>query len=299
MVGAANPLRMGWRARLLLVLMALVGIWAPVAAMGASSASPDFEQRFVDLTGGERTGSALAGYAVEGDLVEVARRHAERMASENRLYHNPALADDVSGWQAVGENVGRGPSVDEIHRAFMNSPSHRDNVMSSEFTQVGVGVHVTDAGDIWVAEVFRRPQAAAPAPTPVAAPVAAPAPASARREVPVRVPERASRSAEAPVVVPVAAPEPGPAPVVVDPTPALVAELSALQVWPGTVAAVIAAAPEPAVGDVTLPIRLAATLLVLVVGAQTLYVRKYVVGGLVIRNEDNVLKGVQLAMANS
>jgi len=116
------------------------------------------------------------------DLVVVAREHAARMADEGRLYHNARLGDEVTGWQALGENVGRGRAVDQIHTAFMESPSHRANILDARFTQIGLGVVVRD-GEMWVVEVFRQPAAGAPrsppprdpAPRPVAAAAAAPA----------------------------------------------------------------------------------------------------------------------------
>jgi hypothetical protein len=79
------------------------------------------------------------------------------MASSGSLYHNPSLTSDVSNWQAVGENVGEGPNVDDIHTAFMNSPEHRANILDHDFTQVGVGVSVDKNGIIWVTEDFRQP----------------------------------------------------------------------------------------------------------------------------------------------
>src|SRR5919108_320111 len=98
-----------------LTLVALVAIWAPVAVAG----SPDAERQFFDLMTGERSAHSLGAYAVADDLADVARRHAARMAAENRLHHNPNPGDEVQDWEMVGENVGRGPSVEAVHRAFM------------------------------------------------------------------------------------------------------------------------------------------------------------------------------------
>ena len=54
--------------------------------------------------------------------------------------------------KAVGENVGEGPTVTDIHNAFMNSPEHKANILDHDFTQVGVGVSVDKNGIIWVTE---------------------------------------------------------------------------------------------------------------------------------------------------
>src|SRR4051794_17156861 len=104
-----------------------------------------------------RQASGLAPYAVASDLASVARNHSQQMASQQSLYHNPSLTTQVQNWQAVGENVGEGPSVSDIHTAFMNSPEHRANILDHDFTQVGVGVAVDKNGIIWVTEDFRQP----------------------------------------------------------------------------------------------------------------------------------------------
>jgi hypothetical protein len=83
------------------------------------------------------------------------------MASGQSLYHNPRLTTAVHNWQAVGENVGEGPSVGDVHVAFMNSPEHRANILDHDFTQVGVGVSVDKNGIVWVTEDFREPMSAA------------------------------------------------------------------------------------------------------------------------------------------
>ena len=133
----------------------------------------------------------LPSLAVADDLVAVARRHSVRMADAADLHHNPDLATEVTGWQKVGENVGRGPRVEPIHDAFMNSPGHRENILDPDWTEIGIGVEVRD-GTVWVTEVFREPEAAPapgtapPAPEPAAAP--APAPAPSRRHRPRRHP---------------------------------------------------------------------------------------------------------------
>src|SRR6056297_2795113 len=101
----------------------------------------DLESELVRLTNQARAERGLdAALQVAPDLTAVARSHAARMAGDDHLHHNPALTADVSGWDIVGENVGRGPSVDALHRALMDSPSHRDNILDERYTQIGVGI---------------------------------------------------------------------------------------------------------------------------------------------------------------
>lgn len=156
--------------------------WAPASAgAGAPADEAAFETRLAEA----RQSLGLAPLAVAPDLVAVARRHSSAMAARRSVFHNPRLTSEVEDWELLGENVGTGPSVDKIHRAFMGSQVHRDEILRADFTQVGVGV-VHEAGALWVTQVFRRPAGAsaeAPAPGPTAAPpgAAAPAPRQASR----------------------------------------------------------------------------------------------------------------------
>ena len=269
---------MGGRLRLVAVLAMVFAIWLPAVA----SADPGKERQFTDLVHRERASAGVPGYAEKADLADVARGQAERMAREQRLYHNPRLGDEVENWEALGENVGRGPSVETIHQAFMDSPTHRSEILSTDFTEVGVGVAVAPDGEIWVAQVFRQP-AAQPAPAP---PAAAPqnAPTTTARPAPAAT---TSTTTTAPstttTTTTVVAPSPPP------PPPVAPEVLAATEPSPPTRApearsvslsrAATAVDREP---DVTTAVRIAATLLVLVVAAQTRYVVRQA-GGLSLR----------------
>jgi uncharacterized protein YkwD len=77
------------------------------------------------------------------------------MADEGSIFHHSCLSCLVSGWEweVVGENVGVGATVRSVHRALMDSRSHRRNILSRAFDKVGVGV-VRSGGRIWVTEIF-------------------------------------------------------------------------------------------------------------------------------------------------
>src|SRR5687768_17458558 len=62
-------------------------------------------------------------------LVAIAERHAQRMSREERIWHNPHRVAEMNAtgvdWNRVGENVGAGFDIRMLHRALMNSSSHR------------------------------------------------------------------------------------------------------------------------------------------------------------------------------
>lgn len=269
--GAATriPVRFGhlwrdWRSAALLSLLLLALV--PFRAQAASDSGA--EQHLTELVGRERANAGLHGLAVSGDLVDVARRHAAHMAADGRLFHNPNLGREVSGWEVVGENVGRGSDVDSIHAALMGSPSHRHNILDARFTQIGVGVEAA-GGELWVVQVFRRPAAAAapaPAPAPHVAPVAnATAPARAPAPPPPR--STTPPTTTAPATQAVAAPAP---------QPALRPPVDGLPAGPTRPAAEVLATPALALAVPAIPdaVKLAAALLVLVLGAQVVTLRR-------------------------
>jgi uncharacterized protein YkwD len=142
---------------------ALVTTFALVLAVlvtGAAAAPPaganTVEDTFTTKMNNARAAQGIPRLTTRRHLVRVARDWAARMASQSKLYHNPALTSDVNNWRWVGENVGYGPDALTVHVAFMNSPGHRANILDRDFTEVGVGAVVRN-GRVWVAEVFRRP----------------------------------------------------------------------------------------------------------------------------------------------
>jgi hypothetical protein len=154
----------------------------------AAHADSGMEAAFVAAVNRERASAGLGALSVAGDMTSVARSHSRVMANGTDLHHNPDLGRDVSGWQKVGENVGRGPSVDAIHAALMASPGHARNIVDPAWTQLGMGVVVED-GRLWVTQVFRAPSGATTAPAPASSRAAAPAPEAERRPAPPPGPE--------------------------------------------------------------------------------------------------------------
>src|SRR3954453_18240339 len=143
-----GPMR--WFYRLAAIVTVFTVFAVPrIGARAADGVDPAGESGFVQRINQERTNRGLPPLAVADDLVAIARNHSQEMASQNNLHHNARLAEDVHGWIAVGENVGTGPSVQDVHVAFMNSPHHRDNIVNSRFTQVGLGV-VWAGRQLWV-----------------------------------------------------------------------------------------------------------------------------------------------------
>jgi uncharacterized protein YkwD len=114
-------------------------------------------QAFVSDTNHARVNHDRRVYQVSSDLTRIAQQWAQWMARHHRLEHNPNLETQVHNWQDLGENIGCGQSEQPIHHAFMHDQYHRDNILSPDYTQVGIGTARDSAGRLYVDEVFRRP----------------------------------------------------------------------------------------------------------------------------------------------
>ncbi len=156
-------------------LVAAVALVLLVPAGSASAAPADDERGFLTLVNRDRTSAGLPALVSDTRLADTSRDWSGQMRRENRMYHDPDLARDAAAvepaWRSVGENVGVGYGVQSLHDAFMNSPGHRANIMSTRFNRIGIGV-VHDGSRIWVTVRFLEGPAIAgstglePAPAP-------------------------------------------------------------------------------------------------------------------------------------
>jgi uncharacterized protein YkwD len=109
------------------------------------------EQQFLALTNNLRVASGVAPLAVSGELTGIARGWAAELASGGFLAHNWGLDGQASmRWWILGENVGRGWSVEAIHAAFLASAPHYWNLVDGEYSHVGIGVAHGWDGRIYV-----------------------------------------------------------------------------------------------------------------------------------------------------
>ncbi|HEU4751704.1 MAG TPA: CAP domain-containing protein, partial [Armatimonadota bacterium] len=106
------------------------------------------ERRFVDLVNMERRKRGLSQLVVDPMLIAVARGHSEEMRAKDYFNHQsptPGLKTPLDrylkavghspAYACVGENLFWATVVDveRGHRAFMESPTHRENVLFPRF----------------------------------------------------------------------------------------------------------------------------------------------------------------------
>lgn len=106
------------------------------------------EQRMLDLVNAERSRAGLPALQVDPVLVQLARLKSEDMVAKGYFGHisptygSPFAMMDRAGvrYRYAGENLAGAPTVDVAHRALMNSPGHRANILNPHFTHVGIGI---------------------------------------------------------------------------------------------------------------------------------------------------------------
>ena len=160
------------------VLLALLALFAltPAAPARAESTPAAVEAQLLDMINATRAQQGLAALRVDQRLVDSARRWSAQIAGEGTLRHDPGLSAAVpAGCTSWGEAVGTTASGDPataLHDAFIASPPHRAILLSTVFSDVGIGA-APGHGSMWTTLRFT-----AGAPAPVPAPVPAPAPVS-------------------------------------------------------------------------------------------------------------------------
>jgi uncharacterized protein YkwD len=66
-----------------------------------------------------------------------ADRWAQGMRDACRIWHSELIDGAPPRWTKLGENVGMGGRIEQVHIAYMKSPGHRANILDPRFTQIG------------------------------------------------------------------------------------------------------------------------------------------------------------------
>ena len=136
------------------------------------------ESYIVDKVNAERKQLNLRPLATDSLLAEVARAHSAEMRDKGYFAHESpttTLREPLDRYvlafgetpRLIAENIYRqwstGPQAlttaraDTAHKALMNSPGHRANILLPNATRIGVGLVANANGDIWLTENFSRP----------------------------------------------------------------------------------------------------------------------------------------------
>ena len=147
-----------WPSLLFLAALTTIGLGL------AAGADPGTEAEFLAQINASRADAGLGSLSVDGGLVSHATNHTADMMAAGDIYHSSSAelgAAGGTGWERMGENVGKGQSASSLHQAFMNSPGHKANILG-DYNYVGIGTGSQD-GYLYVTVVFMK-KGSTPAP---------------------------------------------------------------------------------------------------------------------------------------
>ncbi len=124
-----------------------------------------------DMLAGTNTARRTAGLpplARSAALMSAAQLQADQMVKAGRMEHElpgqpyPTLKSRLAAVRydvrAAGENIAEGQrSATEAVTTWMNSPPHRANMLSRDYTELGAGVAAARNGRRYFVQVFGRP----------------------------------------------------------------------------------------------------------------------------------------------
>jgi hypothetical protein len=144
----------GRRRWLFLIIVATMGLFGMGLAATADSGT---ESEFLAKINATREANGLGPLEVDGGLRSHARNHTQDMIDAGGIFHSSEgelIAAGGTGWDKIGENVGRGQSPTSLHQAFMDSAGHRKNILG-DYNYVGIGTGSSN-GYLYVTVVFMK-----------------------------------------------------------------------------------------------------------------------------------------------
>jgi hypothetical protein len=127
--------------------------------------SEKIEQELIELINKDRLEGGRQPLQSHPVLNDIAFKHSLKMAGEGKLSHRfpnyktlpERMMDAGLYFLSTGENVAFSPVIlaSSIHKGFMQSPGHRENIMASQFTHCGIKL-ARSGDDFYVTQVFAQ-----------------------------------------------------------------------------------------------------------------------------------------------
>ena len=118
----------------------------------ATGTVSQYVQQVIDLTNAQRSKNGLPALKADTQLNSVAQKKSLDMQQKNYFSHTSPtygspfdmMRDFGVTYKSAGENIAQGQRTpQEVVNAWMNSEGHRKNILSSNFTHIGVGYEGT------------------------------------------------------------------------------------------------------------------------------------------------------------
>ncbi len=124
------------------------------------------EGQVLSLCNAERAKNGLPALTMNWELARVARYKSEDMIAKKYFSHDsPTYGSPFDMMKSfnikysyAGENIAYGQkTAAEVVKAWMNSSGHRANILSKNFTQLGVGYAKSSNGTAYWTQMFIKP----------------------------------------------------------------------------------------------------------------------------------------------
>ncbi|GIE86265.1 CAP domain-containing protein [Actinoplanes regularis] len=133
------------------------------------SFSPDspVQQQILALVNWHRARAGCGQVTIDRRLIAAANRHAADMATRDYFEHESPngeragdrVSDTGYDWRWYGENIARGQDSPWAAMAdWMNSPSHRSNILDCRLDQMGVGLAIDRYNTPYWVQDFATPR---------------------------------------------------------------------------------------------------------------------------------------------
>ncbi|WMJ82154.1 CAP domain-containing protein [Clostridium sp. MB40-C1] len=123
------------------------------------------ENEVIRLVNVERSKVGLGQLKANWQLSRVARYKSQDMINKKYFSHtSPTYGSPFDmmrnfgiNYRSAGENIAYGQnSPSEVMKSWMNSPGHKQNILNSTYTEIGVGVAKSSNGQLYWTQMFIR-----------------------------------------------------------------------------------------------------------------------------------------------
>lgn len=141
-----------------------IGTTDSTGSTGTVSTVNSMEKQVASLTNSERKAKGLSALTLDSQLSKLARIKAEDMAKKGYFSHTSPTygsAFDMMNkygvsYRTAGENIAKGQKTAEsVMNGWMNSSGHRANILSSAYTNIGVGYAKDSRGNTYWVQIFK------------------------------------------------------------------------------------------------------------------------------------------------
>ncbi|SET25729.1 CAP domain-containing protein [[Clostridium] polysaccharolyticum] len=130
---------------------------AAEAKYGTTQSNGSYQQQVIDLVNKERRAAGLSTVTTTSKLESAAYKRAEEIVEvfdhtrpDGTSFYS-VLGEYQILYTACGENIAWGQRTPaEVMEGWMNSPGHRQNILSSKYGKVGIGYYTVNNRAYWV-----------------------------------------------------------------------------------------------------------------------------------------------------